>query len=271
MTREEILARLRQRVAGGGAVVVAGVGSGLTTAGAVAGGADLIATYSTAIYRILGVPTALAFMPYDDTNAVTLHLLPEVVGRAGAVPVIAGLGAHDPRRPIDRLVGAAIDGGASGLTNEPFVGIYTPEMRADLDRAGYGFSREVAMLAEARRRGMLTLGWAFDEEEVRTLVGAGVDVVGAMAGITSGGTAGEARQAAFDGFASMTAAARAAGPSAIVVLHGGPLSDPATVGEALAYTGADGYATGSSAERTPVIAAVRETVAAFRSLPLRPR
>jgi predicted TIM-barrel enzyme len=271
MTRDETLAGLHRRVADGGAVIVAGVGSGLTAAGAAAGGADLIATYSTAIYRILGVPTALAFMPYDDTNAVTLDLLPIVVGRAGAVPVIAGLGAHDPRRSIDRLVGAAIDGGAAGLTNEPFVGIYTPEMRADLDAAGYGFGREVAMLAEARRRGMTTLGWAFDEEEVRTLIGVGVDVIGAMAGITAGGTAGDARAAAFERFAAMTAAARGADASAIVVLHGGPLADPATVGQALAYTGADGYATGSSAERTPVLGAVRDAVSAFRSLPLRPR
>jgi predicted TIM-barrel enzyme len=271
MTRETILTGLRARVADGGSIVVAGVGSGLTAAGAVAGGADLIATYSTAIYRILGVPTALAFRPSDHTNRVTLDLLPEVVGRSGDVPVIAGLGAHDPRRPIDRLVGAALDGGATGLTNEPFVGIYTSEMRADLDRAGYGFSREVAMLAAARRRGMLTLGWAFDAEEVRALLDVGVDVVGAMAGITSGGTAESARRAAFDDFASMVAAARAADPDAIVVLHGGPLSEPAVVGEALAYTGADGYATGSSAERTPVLAAVREAVAAFRALPLRPR
>ncbi len=271
MSREAILEGLRTRVADGGAIVVAGVGSGLTAAGAVAGGADLLATYSTAIYRILGVPTALAFMPYDDTNAVTLSLVPEVVGRAAGVPVIAGLGAHDPRRPIDRLVSAALDAGADGLTNEPFVGIYTPEMRADLDRAGYGFTREVAMLAEARRRGMLTLGWAFDSDEVRILLGAGVDVVGAMAGITSGGAAADVRRAAFDGFAAMTAAARAADRNAIVVLHGGPLADPAAVAEALAYTGADGYATGSSAERTPVIAAVRDTVAAFRAVPLRPR
>ncbi len=268
MTRESILSALHARVADGDAIVVAGVGSGLTAAGAAAGGADLIATYSTAIYRILGVPTALAFMPYDDTNAVTLDLLPQVVGRAGAVPVIAGLGAHDPRRSTDRLVGAALDAGAAGLTNEPFVGIYTEEMRADLDRAGYGFAREVAMLAEARRRGMVSLGWAFDAEDVRTLLGAGVDVIGAMAGITSGGGAAEARAAAFDRFAAMTAAARAADPSAIVVLHGGPLADPATVAEALAHTGADGYATGSSAERTPVIAAVGEAVAAFRAVPV---
>ncbi len=269
--REAILAGLRARTADGGAIVVAGVGSGLTAAGAVAGGADLLATYSTAIYRILGVPTALAFMPYDDTNVVTLGLVPEIVGRASGVPVIAGLGAHDPRRPLERLVEAAVDGGAAGLTNEPFVGIYTPEMRADLDRAGYGFSREVAMLAEARRRGMLTLGWAFDAEEVRALLDVGVDIIGAMAGITSGATGEAARQEAFDGFAAMVTAARDAAPDAIVVLHGGPLADPATVADALAYTGADGYATGSSAERTPVIAAVREAVAAFRALPLRAR
>ncbi len=81
----------------------------------------------------------------------------------------------------------------------------------------------------------------------------------------------ELRREAFDGFAAMTAAARAASPEALVVLHGGPLADPATVAEALAYTGADGYATGSSAERTPVLAAVKGAVEAFRSLPVRPR
>ena len=56
---------------------------------------------------------------------------------------------------------------------------------------------------------------------------------------------------------------------ALVLLHGGPLGDPAAVGAALLQTGADGYATGSSAERTPVFAAVRDAVRAFRDLPLR--
>jgi predicted TIM-barrel enzyme len=67
----------------------------------------------------------------------------------------------------------------------------------------------------------------------------------------------------------MVAAARRDRADALVVIHGGPLGDPTTVGTALLETGADGYATGSSAERTPVFAAVRDAVRAFRDLPLR--
>jgi len=101
VTREAVVARLLERRATGAAIVVAGVGSGLTASAAAAGGADLIATYGTAVYRILGVPTALAFLPYDDANKLTLDLLPEIVERSGGAPVVAGLGAHDPRRSIE--------------------------------------------------------------------------------------------------------------------------------------------------------------------------
>jgi len=265
--REEIARTLHERRASGTAIVVAGVGSGITAAAAVAGGADLLATYGTAAYRILGVPTALAFLPYDDANELTLGLLPPIVERAGAVPVVAGLGAHDPRRSVHRLVGAAAAAGASGITNEPFVAIYGPALRAELEAAGYGFGREVALLEAAGREGLLTLGWAFDDEEVRRLAGAGVDVIGAMAGIT--GSAGEDPLAAVDRLGGMVEAAHRERADALVVIHGGPLGDPTTVGSALLATGADGYATGSSAERAPVFAAVRDAIRAFRVLRLR--
>jgi predicted TIM-barrel enzyme len=265
MTRQAALAQLGQRRAAGQAIVVAGVGSGLTASGAVAGGADLIACYGTAAYRILGVPTALAFLPYDDTNRLTLDLLPAVVGRAGDVPLIAGLGAHDPRRSLEQLVAAAAAAGAEGVTNEPFSAIYGPALRRDLDAAGYGFAREVEMLEVAGRLGLLTLGWAFDEAEVRALALAGVDIVGAMAGIT-GGAGGEDAAAAVHRLGLMVEEARRAGPDTIVLLHGGPLGDPASVQAALRETRADGYVTGSSAERTPVLGAVRDAVAAFRRL-----
>ena len=266
MMREEIIRGLRERRAAGGAIVLAGVGSGITAAAAVAGGADLLATYGTAAYRILGVPTALAFLPYDDANVLTLDLLPPIVERAGTVPVIAGLGSHDPRRSVEWLVDAAAEEGASGVTNEPFVGIYGPALRAELEAAGYGFGREVTLLEAAGAAGLLTLGWAFDDDEVRRLVGAGVDVIGAMAGIT--GSAGSA-QDDITRLGGMVEAARGERADALVLLHGGPLGDPAAVGSALMATGADGYATGSSAERTPVFAAVRDAVRAFRDLPLR--
>ena len=266
MTRDDIVQGLHKRRASGGAILLAGVGSGITAAAAVAGGTDLLATYGTAAYRILGVPTALAFLPYDDANALTLELLPPIVERAGTVPVIAGLGAHDPRRSVRWLVEAAAEEGASGITNEPFVAIYGPALRGELEAAGYGFGREVALLEAAVHEGLLTLGWAFDDEEVRRLIGAGVDVVGAMAGIT--GNAGSTDDD-IERLGAMVGAARRERSDALVLIHGGPLGDPATVGAALLETGADGYATGSSAERTPVFAAVRDAVRAFRGLPVR--
>ena len=262
MNRTEMMAPLLARRAAGEAIVVAGVGSGITAAAAKAGGADLLATYGTAVYRILGVPTVLAFLPYDDANKLTLELLPTVVERAGDLPVIGGLGAHDPRRSLASLVGAARDAGASGVTNEPFAGIYGPAFRAELEATGYGFARELAMLDLAAREGLLTLGWAFDPDEARRMAGAGVDVVGTMTGITGAG----ADAGAMDAFAAMVRAARDENPGTIVLLHGGPLVDPPSVAAALTATGADGYATGSSAERGPVFAGVRDAVAAFKRL-----
>lgn len=269
MTRATIIERLRARRAEGQALIVAGVGSGLTAGAAASGGADLLACYGTAAYRILGVPTALAFLPYDDTNRLTLDLLPTVVQRAGDVPVIAGLGAHDPRRSLDGLVDASIAAGAAGVTNEPFAAIYGPRLRSELEATGYGFGREVALLEIAARRGLLTLGWAFDVTEVRRLVAAGVDLVGAMAGITGASSPGgepDDATAAIAHLGAMVAAAREAGPDSMVLIHGGPLVDAESVGAALLATAADGYVTGSSAERGPVVAAVRETVAGFRRL-----
>jgi predicted TIM-barrel enzyme len=262
MTRESLLAPLVARRAEGRAIVVAGVGSGITADAARAGGADLIATYGTAVYRILGVPTVLAFLPYDDANKLTLDLLPVIVERAGHVPVIGGLGAHDPRRSIASLVGAARDAGAAGVTNEPFAGIYGPAFRAELERTGYGFGRELAMLELAAREGLLTMGWAFEPDEARRMAGAGIDVIGTMTGITGTGS----DEVALAAFAAMVRAARDERPDSIVLLHGGPLVDPPSVAAALEATGADGYATGSSAERNPVLASVRDAVAAFREL-----
>jgi predicted TIM-barrel enzyme len=270
MRSHELLAPLLARRDAGGSIVVAGVGSGLTALGAVDGGADLLACYGTAAYRILGVPTALAFLPYDDANLLTLDLLPTIVERAGPVPVIAGLGAHDPRRSHERLLDGAVAAGAAGVTNEPFVGIYGAALRAELDAAGYGFEREVALLASAARRDLLTLAWAFDPREAARFVDVGVPIVGAMAGITGAGPVARADGPPGDDVERLVAivdAVRRADPRVIVLLHGGPLRDPAAVADALARTGADGYATGSSAERTAVRAAVAAAVAAFRELP----
>ncbi|HQZ85452.1 MAG TPA: phosphoenolpyruvate hydrolase family protein [Actinomycetota bacterium] len=255
------------------AIIAIGVGSGLTAAGAVAGGADLLGCYSTACYRIMGLPSSLAFLPYDDANALVSRALPEVLASAGNVPVVAGVGAHDPRLNVPRRITELAAAGVSGVTNEPFIGMYDGDLRRQLEAAGLGYARELDLARTATEAGMLVIGWAWNPEEAARMAATGASHVGCMLGITSGGHlgGGAANSAvsphqAGELLADMVAAVRAENPDSLTLIHGGPLHSPSGVQEALNSSGADGYLAGSSAERNPVVAAVKETVEQFCTL-----
>ena len=67
---------------------------------------------------------------------------------------------------------------------------------------------------------------------------------------------------------ALAGAALAANPKAIVLAHGGPLTAPDVVRNFLVRSRCHGYATGSSAERSPVIQSVAQTIRDFaRPLP----
>lgn len=255
-------------------VIMAGVGSGLTAKGAVLGGADLLAVYNTAVYRIQGLPTALAFLPYDDANELTISTAPEVIANAGDKPVLLGFGAHDPRMPIPLLIEQAKRFSAAGVTNEPFLGLYGYELRVQLENAGLGFIRELELVEYAVSRGMLGLGWVFSAAEAEEMAKAGAQLIGAMAGgITAGGSAGGVQTSSIDQaieqIGAVVEAVKAYNQDILVLGHGGPLADPETVSEVLKLTGADGYATGSSGERVPVERGVAEVVHQFKSIGIR--
>ena len=230
-------------------IILAGVGSGLTAKGAVLGGADLLAVYNTAVYRIQGLPSALAFLPYDDANELTITTAPEVIASAGNTPVLLGFGAHDPRMPIPLLIEEAQRLGAAGVTNEPFLGLYGYELRVQLENAGLGFNRELELVEYAVSQGLLGLGWVFSTEEAEEMAKAGAQLIGAMAGgITAGGSAGGVQTSSIDQAVEQIGAivetARTYSQDILVLGHGGPLADPESVSEVLRLTGADGYATG---------------------------
>ena len=273
MHEMKYIQKLKSSRDAGSPVIVAGVGSGLTARAASSGGADMIAVYNTAVYRVRGLPTSLAFLPYDDANELTMSVLPEVMANSQNIPVIAGLGAHDPRLPVEMLLDDVESFGVAGVTNEPFSGIYGKDLRAQLDVAGLGFSREVRLIKEACDRGMIALGWAFDAEEARMMADAGAQFVGAMIGVTAGGRAGGRSitplDEAVEKIKEMVQAARAINTNVFVLGHGGPLNDPDSVRKVLDLSGADGYVTGSTGERIPVETAVADTITQYKSLKIK--
>jgi predicted TIM-barrel enzyme len=266
MNLHDFLERLADARRQGQPLICAGVGSGVTAKGAVEGGADLLAVYNTAVYRIMGLPTALAFLPYDDANRLTFEALPQVTAAAGSTPVLAGIGAHDPRVDLERVLLKAAEWRVAGVTNEPFIGIYSPDLRAQLEAAGLGFEREVSLIRQAANQDLLTLGWVFDSSQAIAMAEAGAHLLGINLGLTSLGTKDPSRlEQAVRTLDEIIKAARGVRGSVLTLIHGGPFNDPETVAAALDATGADGYVTGSTAEASPVRAAVADTVRRFRA------
>ncbi|NLM88883.1 MAG: phosphoenolpyruvate hydrolase family protein, partial [Syntrophomonadaceae bacterium] len=77
--RREILTRLRDQVKQNSALLMFGAGTGLTAKCADLGGADLVAVYSTAKFRMMGLPTLLAWMPYEDCNTCVKEMAREII------------------------------------------------------------------------------------------------------------------------------------------------------------------------------------------------
>jgi predicted TIM-barrel enzyme len=270
ISRVEALRRLRGQVDAGKPILLFGAGTGITARSAELGGADIIAVYSTAIYRMRGLPSLLAFLPYSDANEHVRGMAREILPAVQSTPCIVGVGAHDPSLDLDRFLGEMLDLGFCGVTNEPFAGIYGPSFAAQLESAGIGFGREVDLIERARRMDALTAAWVFTEEEARIMANAGADIIGAHVGVTAGGTTGARDVMSIDqakeAVLRMAESARGVNAEVIVLTHGGPFKDPETAEASLAATGAAGYAAGSSGERLPTEHAVSDITRRFKKM-----
>jgi predicted TIM-barrel enzyme len=268
--RAQILERLRHETDTGRPIVVFGAGIGLTARCAELGGADVIGIYAGAFWRMDGMPALMAWLPYADSNAELQRRAGSVLHAVRHTPCVAGVGAHDPRHELASLLDRTLELGFSGVTNEPYVGMYGIAFAAELEAEGLGFSRELQLVALARERGVFTIGWVTTPDEASRMAEAGADVVGAVVGVTTGGVSGanvhlDLAHAA-ERAQAMFGAARARNPEAIMLVHGGPFADPETAEYALRHTDAVGYAAGSSGERIPTEAAVVKTTRQFKEM-----
>jgi predicted TIM-barrel enzyme len=271
--RENILNGLHAQITDKKPILLFGAGTGLTAKSAEMGGADIIAVYSTAIYRMQGLPSLLAFLPYSDANEHIRNMASQILPVVTKTPCIAGIGAHDPALDLPKFMEEMLEAGFSGFTNEPFAGIYGPAFAEQLEAAGIGFSREVALIQHAREMNTLAVAWTFTPEEAETMAEAGADIIGAHVGVTAGGSTGAAQtmdlHEATAAVQSMCEAAKRVNPDIIVVTHGGPFKDPTTAEYSIVHSDAAGYAAGSSGERMPVESAVSHVADQYKNMKLK--
>jgi predicted TIM-barrel enzyme len=271
IARSDILDRLHQMRARGEPIIGAGAGTGISAKCEEQGGADLIVIYNSGRYRMAGRGSLAGMLPFGDANAVVLEMAREVLPVVARTPVLAGVCGTDPFREMDVFLDELARLGFSGVQNFPTVGLVDGRFRAALEETGLGYVREVEMIAKAHALGLLTTPYVFDPAQAAAMTRAGADLLVCHFGVTVGGLIGAAtstRLQACPALAdSMAEAALAINRDVLILVHGGPIAEPADAAYVLARSHhCHGFYGASSMERLPVERALSEQVARFKAI-----
>ncbi len=271
MNRQQALERLRGTLDGGGVIMGAGAGTGLSAKCAEAGGADLIIIYNSGRYRMAGRGSLAGCMPYGDANAIVMEMAAEVLPIVRETPVLAGVCGTDPFRLMPVFLEEVKRVGFSGVQNFPTVGLYDGQFRQNLEETGMGFGLEVEMIGDAHEAGLLTSPYVFDPDQAAAMAGVGADIVVAHVGLTTKGAIGATTalslEASVERVQAIRNAAVAVKPDIIVLCHGGPIADPEDAEYVLSHTtGVAGFFGASSMERIPTEIAITENMKRFKMI-----
>jgi predicted TIM-barrel enzyme len=269
--RSDILARLRAMKAAGEPIIGAGAGTGISARNEEAGGADLIVIYNSGRYRMAGRGSLAGMMPYGDANGVVVEMAREVLPIVARTPVLAGVCGTDPFRQMDVFLDEIVRLGFSGVQNFPTVGLIDGRFRAGLEETGMGYGCEVELIAKAHARDLLTTPYVFDPKQAAAMARAGADILVCHFGLTVGGTIGASTAANLEDCPALTdvmaEAALDVNPHALILVHGGPISEPADAEYVLARARhCDGFYGASSMERLPVERALVAQVQQFKAI-----
>lgn len=269
--RQEILARLRAKLARGEAIVGGGAGTGLSAKCEEAGGIDLIVIYNSGRYRMAGRGSLAGMMAYGDANAIVLEMAAEVLPVVRHTPVLAGVNGTDPFRSMDVFLDEIRRLGFSGVQNFPTVGLIDGVFRQNLEETGMSYGLEVDMIAKAHTRDLLTTPYVFNEAEAEAMAKAGSDIIVCHFGLTTGGTIGAETALTL---AECPALVDAWGEAALkvnreilILVHGGPVAEPEDAAYVLERSAlCHGFYGASSMERLPTERALTEQTRAFTKL-----
>ncbi len=268
MTRSDILARLRSKIAAGQPIIGGGAGTGLSAKAEEAGGIDLIVIYNSGRYRMAGRGSLAGLMAYGNANDIVIEMAHEVLPVVKHTPVLAGVNGTDPFMIPDKFLDELKSLGFQGIQNFPTVGLIDGTFRANLEETGMSYQLEVDIVARAAKKDMLTTPYVFSADDAVAMTRAGADIIVCHLGLTTGGSIGAETALTLDDCIARidewSAAALAERGDVIVLCHGGPISMPEDAAYVLSRTRTcHGFYGASSMERLPTERAIADQVMAF--------
>jgi predicted TIM-barrel enzyme len=269
--KANLLRRFHAMAARGEPIVGGGAGTGLSAKCEEAGGIDLIVIYNSGRFRMSGRGSLSGMMPYGDANAIVMEMASEVLPIVRRTPVLAGVCGTDPFRRMDVFLNEVIRVGFAGVQNFPTVGLIDGVFRQNLEETGMGYDLEVEMVALANQKGLLTTPYVFSEEDARAMATAGADIVVCHLGLTTGGSIGSRTALKLEDCPERVdrwaRAARAVKEDVLVLVHGGPVAEPADASFVMQNTRTcHGFYGASSMERLPVELAIANQTRAFKAI-----
>ncbi|MET9272037.1 phosphoenolpyruvate hydrolase family protein [Kribbella sp. NPDC003557] len=271
LTRAELLAGYRGKIAAGRPIIGGGAGTGLSAKCAEEAGLDFIVIYNSGRYRMAGRSSMAGLMPYGDANAIVMDMGSEILPLTRSVPVMAGVCGTDPFRDIPRFLDQVRAAGFAGVQNYPTVCLFDGIIRANLEETGLGFYREVEMIEAARERDLVTLAYVHSEDEATAMAQAGADILVPHMGLTTSGLIGARTSLSLDESVDLVTRLRdaifAVDDDAVVICHGGPIATPEDARHILSKVdGIVGFLGASSMERLPTEVAMTDHMRSFHAI-----
>ena len=271
-SRQEFLDRLWGEIHRGKPLVMTGAGNGICAKFIERGGVDILGVYNTGYFRMQGWGSLAGMLPMADANKMVFRMgRREVLPQVKHVPVIAGLNGVDVLRDMRLFLEDCGRAGFSGVHNFPTVAWFDGEFRKTLEATGLGYQMEINMLNIAREFGMLTIGYAFNQQDTEFLMkGAAPDIFIFHAGITRGGSSGYAQGGSLEEMVKQTQAhallAKKIKPDVILLAHGAALVNPEDAQYVLDRTDCHGVQLGSAIERMAVEEPLERRAASFKKI-----
>jgi len=270
--RKEFLDRLQAEIQRGKPLVMTGAGNGICAKFIERGGVDILGVYNTGYFRMQGYGSLAGMLPMADANQMVFDMgQREVLPQVREVPVVAGVNGVDVLRNMRLFLEDCKRIGFSGVHNFPTVGWFDGEFRKTLEGTGLGYQHEIDMLNIARELDLVTVGYAFNEEDTRRLINeAAPDIFIFHAGITRGGATGYEGGSSIEETARRSqqhyVIARQSKPDVILLAHGAALVQPEDGRYMLDHTDCQGVQLGSSIERLAIERPLEERAAAFKQI-----
>jgi predicted TIM-barrel enzyme len=270
-TRQEVIARIQSQIDQGVPVVGAGAGTGISAKSAEAGGVDLLIIYNSGRFRMAGRGSLSGLMPYGDANEIVVDMAREVLTVVKNTPVLAGVCGTDPFRDMGYFLRQLKDIGFSGVQNFPTVGLIDGTFRQNLEETNMGYGLEVEMIKKAHELDIFTTPYVFNVQEAEMMARAGADMIVAHMGLTTKGSIGATTAKTLDDCVKLTQeihdAAKAVNPNVFIIVHGGPVAEPADAEYVLQRTkGICGFYGASSVERLPTEVGIKNQVLEFKKV-----